>query len=415
MPATVVIGAQWGDEGKGKIVDLLAQKADVVVRFQGGANAGHTLVVNGKKVVLHLVPSGILRELTTCLIGPEVVLDHDVFLAEVNELEKSGVSCRGRLYVSSRTSLIMPYHKELDCIREIRAEKKIGTTGRGIGPAYEDLVGRRAMTVGDLYKSREQIDDQIRRVMFEKNALIQAHGGKVMDPKFVVSWFLKLGRLMAPFMMNDMTGFVNEKLDLENKVLFEGAQGVLLDYVNGTYPYVTSSHSLPAALCTSLGVAPQRITEIIGVAKCYTTRVGEGPFPTELHGQEAEELRQKGNEFGATTGRPRRCGWLDLPALRYACKISGVTKLILTKLDVFSYPGIVRVNNSYQLGNLKVKNFNIEDSAAYVANNELPFVGWPNCQARSATHYIEQVEELLGLPICAVSIGAEREAMRYFN
>lgn len=251
--------------------------------------------------------------------------------------------------------------------------------------------------------------------MFEKHALIGAHGGQVIDPKVVVDWFLNLGKMMAPFMMNDMTSFVNEMLDFEKRVLFEGAQGILLDYVNGTYPYVTSSHTLPVALCTSLGVAPQRITEIIGVAKCYTTRVGEGPFPTELQGEEAEQLRQRGNEFGATTGRPRRCGWLDLPALRYACKISGVTKVMLTKLDVLSYPGIVRVNNSYQLDSKKVTNFNIERIARYVANNELTFQGWPNCQARSATHYIERVEELLGLPITAVSIGAEREAMRYFH
>ena len=415
MPAIVVIGAQWGDEGKGKIVDLLSQNADLVVRFQGGANAGHTLVVDGKKVVLHLVPSGILQPLTTCLIGPEVVLDLEVFLAEVKELEDSGVSCRGRIYVSSRTSLIMPYHKELDRVREMSATKKIGTTGRGIGPAYEDLVGRRAITVGDLYKSREQIDDQIRLVMFEKNVLISCRGGKIVDPKVVVDWFQGFGSLMAPFMMNDMTDYINEKLDLEKRILFEGAQGILLDYVNGTYPYVTSSHTLPVALCTSLGVAPQRITEIIGVAKCYTTRVGEGPFPTELHGEEAEQLRQRGQEFGATTGRPRRCGWLDLPALRYACKISGVTKVIFTKLDVLSHLGIIRVNNSYQLMNRVVTKFNIEEAAYYAARNEVSFQGWPNCQSKSATHYIERVEELLGLPITAVSIGAEREAMSYFH
>jgi len=415
MPATVVIGAQWGDEGKGKIVDLLAQKADVVVRFQGGANAGHTLVVNGKKIVLHLVPSGILRPRTMCLIGPEVVVDPNALLEEIDELELNDITCRERLYVSSRASLIMPYHKELDRVREMVATKKIGTTGRGIGPAYEDLVGRRAITVGDLCGKRNQMKEKISDALFEKNMLIKAMGGITIDPNTLMKDFSAVADELAPFVMNDMTSRVNNGLDVDENILFEGAQGVLLDYVNGTYPYVTSSHTLPSALCASLGVAPQKIIEIIGVAKCYTTRVGAGPFPTELHGEEAEQLRQRGNEFGATTGRSRRCGCLDLPALRYACKISGVTKLMLTKLDVLSYPGIVRVNNSYQLGNKKIERFNIEDVACYVANNEVSFQSWPNCHAPSATHYIKRLEELIGLPIVAVSIGAEREAMRYFH
>ena len=236
---------------------------------------------------------------------------------------------------------------------------------------------------------KEKISD----ALFEKNMLIKAMGGITIDPNTLMKDFSAVADELAPFVMNDMTSRVNNGLDVDENILFEGAQGVLLDYVNGTYPYVTSSHTLPSALCASLGVAPQKIIEIIGVAKCYTTRVGAGPFPTELHGEEAEQLRQRGNEFGATT----------------------VTKLMLTKLDVLSCPGIVRVNNSYQLGNKKIERFNIEDVACYVANNEVSFQSWPNCHAPSATHYIKRLEELIGLPIVAVSIGAEREAMRYFH
>ncbi|MBI5077617.1 adenylosuccinate synthase [Candidatus Falkowbacteria bacterium] len=419
MPATAIIGVQWGDEGKGKIVDLLAQKADIVARFQGGANAGHTLVVDGKKIVLHLVPSGILHPQTICLIGPEVVVDPEILLAEIAELEANGIKCKDRLFVSNRTSLVLPYHKELDQRRENRASKKIGTTGRGIGPAYEDLVGRRAIRVASLFSPLTSLRDQI------DTAMRQADPAPFQSVLFAPSKIRELNELqnslpliadqLQPFVMRDMTSFVNEALDADKHVLFEGAQGALLDYVNGTYPYVTSSHTHPAAICTSFGVAPQRLTKIIGIAKAYTTRVGEGPFPTELHGKKAEQLRADGAEFGATTGRPRRCGWFDRPAVEYACKISGVTEIILTKLDVLARQPNVRVNSSYQLRDKRIGRFNIEDISEYFANNEINFPDWETNSSVNARYYIQTIEGLLDIPIIAASMGAEREAMMWLK
>jgi adenylosuccinate synthase len=420
MPATAVIGLQWGDEGKGKIVDLFAEKADIVCRFQGGANAGHTIVVNGNKIVLHLVPSGILWPHTTCLIGPEVVLDPETFLAEVAELEKNGIKCRGRLFISSRTSLVMLYHKDIDQLREKQASKKIGTTGRGIGPAYEDLVGRRAVRIADL-DNPETYERQVVASLGVKNFyghpeldLFFTHPYKAIDLLNLRNIF---NERLQPFAMNDMTSFVNEALEKNRRVLFEGAQGILLDYVNGTYPYVTSSHTHPAAICTSFGIAPKWLTEIIGVAKAYTTRVGEGPFPTELHGEEAECLRQAGNEYGATTGRPRRCGWLDLPAIRYACRISGATRIIFTKFDVLAHQSNVKVNNSYQLRGKTVRTLNIEDISNCVANNEIIFPDWkPSFLLNQVTtKFIYTIRQLLNTPIAAVSLGAEREKIMWLN
>lgn len=419
MPATAVIGLQWGDEGKGKIVDLLAQKADIVARFQGGANAGHTLVVDGKKIVLHLVPSGILHPHTVCLIGPEVALDPETFLTEVAELEANGIKCKGRLFVSSRASLIFRYHKDIDQLREKRNEKKIGTTGRGIGPAYEDLVGRRAIRISSLFGPPDALFHNLISALGEKVWTghphcrgFQSHPYSLHELSASISLIAKQ---LLPFIMNDMTTFVNEALDADKNVLFEGAQGILLDYVNGTYPYVTSSHTHPAAICTSFGIAPQKITKIIGIAKAYTTRVGEGPFPTEIFGEDSERLRADGAEFGATTGRPRRCGWFDRPAVQYACKISGATKIILTKLDVLVRQPKVRINNTYESRGKTVGNFNVEDIADYVANNEIDFPDWSGDSHANISYFVNTIQQLLCIPIIAASVGAEREAIMWFE
>lgn len=340
MPqAVVVIGVQWGDEGKGKIVDHYAAWADVVARFQGGNNAGHTLVVQGKQTILHLIPSGVLHSHARCYIGSGVVIDPEIFLEELETLQRAGVpELTKRVRLSDRAHLILEYHKALDAAREGHRGaqgSKIGTTKRGIGPAYEDRASRRGLRVADLFDSAH-FEEKLRANLEEKNALLKhLYQAQPVDVAETVRRAGRLAEKLRPF-VDDVAGSLHEDIKAGKKILYEGAQGVLLDIDYGTYPYVTSSHTLPSQCALGLGTRKPVDTLFMGVTKAYTTRVGEGPFPTELTGELGNRLRETGAEFGATTGRPRRCGWLDLVAVKYALRVSGINRLAITKADVLS-------------------------------------------------------------------------------
>jgi len=349
MAGVVIVGAQWGDEGKGKIVDLFAREAQLVVRFQGGNNAGHTLVVGGEKTVLHLVPSGVLHETATCLIGSGVVIDPGVLAEEISLLEGRGLlSDPDRLRISHGASLIMPYHKAIDLAREAsRGARKIGTTGRGIGPAYEDNASRRGIPARAL-RDVEDLRARVEAVLPEKNAVLAYYGQREMTVDEVVGAVMSYSGSLVRHVC-ETGAMVDEALAAGKRVLFEGAQGVLLDVLHGTVPFVTSSHTVAAAACTGAGVGPKRIDRVLGISKAYLTRVGSGPMPTGIGGDLEEEIRAAGNEYGATTGRPRRCGWLDLAGLRYAIRVGGITELAVTKLDVLSGQKTLRVCVAYKL------------------------------------------------------------------
>ena len=335
MPATIVIGAQWGDEGKGKVVDLLAERSDVVARFQGGNNAGHTIVTGDETYKLHLIPSGILYAGTTCVIGNGTVVDPGVLHEEIDGLEARGIDM-SLLRLSGNAHLIMPYHVRLDGASEMRLGRfSIGTTGRGIGPCYQDKAARLGVRVQDLMDEKI-LTRKIEIALELKNVLLtEVYGVEPMDTQQVAAEVLTHAERLRPFIA-DTSLLVNEAIDGGANVLLEGAQGVLLDIDHGTYPFVTSSNPIAGAACTGLGIGPTRIGRVLGVSKAYTTRVGEGPFPTEATDEAGRRMGERGNEFGTTTGRQRRCGWLDLVALRYAVRVSGITELALTKLDVLS-------------------------------------------------------------------------------
>jgi len=332
--SVVVLGTQWGDEGKGKIVDLLTDQADAVVRYQGGHNAGHTLVIDGKKTVLHLIPSGILRENVLCLIGNGVVLSPAALLEEMDKLEQSGVPVRQRLRISSACPLILPYHVALDQAREAaRGNAKIGTTGRGIGPAYEDKVARRSVRLGDLMRPA-RFAEKLREVMEYHNfVLTEYFKVPALDYDEVCAEALRMAEIIRP-LVADVTGLLHSYRESGKRIMFEGAQGSLLDIDHGTYPFVTSSNTTAGGTATGSGFGPLYLDYVLGITKAYTTRVGSGPFPTELFDAVGQHLSAKGNEFGATTGRPRRCGWFDAVALRQAVRINSVSGLCITKLDV---------------------------------------------------------------------------------
>ena len=326
----VVLGAQWGDEGKGKIVDLLTPHFSIVGRYQGGHNAGHTVYVNGVKFVLRLIPSGILHAGVTCVIGNGVVIDPQALFAEIDELTRNGIDVAGRILVSDKAHLILPYHRDLDLLSEARrGERKIGTTSRGIGPAYEDKIARRGIRVGDL-NDPAGLEQNVRDNVTARNRLVQ---DSTMDWKPVLAQLLSYAERIRP-MMRDVSVLLTQAMAAGQSILFEGAQGTLLDIDHGTYPYVTSSNASVGGVCTGLGIPPRAIGRVLGVVKAYTTRVGEGPLPTELTGEMGNRLRESGNEYGAVTGRPRRCGWYDAVAVRYGVRINGLDALALTKLDV---------------------------------------------------------------------------------
>src|SRR5258706_10481106 len=324
-----VLGAQWGDEGKGKIVDLLTPRFDIVARYQGGHNAGHTVYVDGAKFVLRLIPSGILHEGIMCVIGNGLVVDPNALFAELDELVAHGIDAERRLVVSDKAHLILPYHRDLDLLSEARrGERKIGTTSRGIGPAYEDKIARRGIRVGDL-NDPKGLEQNVRDNVTARNRLVQ---DSTMDWKPVLAQLLTYAERIRP-MMRDVSVLLTEAMAAGQSILFEGAQGTLLDIDHGTYPYVTSSNASVGGVCTRLGIPPRAIGRVLGVVKAYTTRVGEGPLPTELTGEMGRRLRDSGNEYGAVTGRPRRCGWYDAVAVRYGVRINGLGALPLTKLD----------------------------------------------------------------------------------
>ena len=420
MPAVVIAGAQWGDEGKGKIVDLLGRRAHFVVRFQGGNNAGHTLVVDGVKTVLHLVPSGVLQPSAACVIGPGVVVDPSVFAKELQLLSDRGLlDDTSRLKVSGNSALIMPYHCALDRAREGARAAKIGTTGRGIGPTYEDVASRRSIPMNAL-QDVEDLHARVEQVLPEKNAILAHYGAKTFTSSEVVDHVMTYASRIVPHIAE--TGqLIDQALIKGSKVLFEGAQGALLDVVHGTVPYVTSSHTVGAAACTGTGIGPNRISRVLGVAKAYVTRVGGGPMPTAIGGEKEEKLRQLGGEFGATTGRPRRCGWLDLPALRYAVRISGITELALTKLDVLSGLGDLKICTAYRLHGETLAHgiFPAADGLQQVEPVFETVPGWDQDIShirkeghlpKAAQEYITRIEEELGVRITILSVGADREA-----
>jgi adenylosuccinate synthase len=409
-----VLGAQWGDEGKGKIVDLLTPRFDIVARYQGGHNAGHTVYVNGVKFVLRLIPSGILHAGVTCVIGNGLVVDPQALFAEVDELGKAGIDIDGRLFVSDKAHLILPYHRDLDLLSEARrGERKIGTTSRGIGPAYEDKIARRGIRVGDLADPKV-LEQNVRDNVLARNRLVH---DSTMDWQSVLEQVIVTGRRLQP-MVRDVSLMLAEARRDGKSILFEGAQGTLLDIDHGTYPYVTSSNASIGGVCTGLGVGPKAIGGVMGVVKAYTTRVGEGPLPTELTGEMGNRLRDSGNEYGAVTGRPRRCGWYDAVAARYGARINGLDVLALTKLDVLDGLEYIDICTAYSSGSKTLTEFpsDITQLAACEPIYErmpgwtTPTKGIRDYEAlpENARRYIARLEEVSGVPAALVSTGSER-------
>ncbi len=419
MANVVVVGAQWGDEGKGKVVDIYTEFADEIVRYQGGNNAGHTLVVGNEKVVLHLIPSGVLHEGKRCIIGNGVVLDPEVFIMEVERLKKAGrLQDDQTLLLSESLHIIMPYHKRLDIAREAKSgDKKIGTTGRGIGPCYEDKIGRRGIRLMDLVDP-VVFSRKLRENLEEKNILLERLGEEPLIYNEIYRAYQDFAQTLQKYMA-DTALVLSKELKAGKKLLFEGAQGTLLDVDHGTYPFVTSSSTCAGGAATGSGVSPRDIHEIIGISKAYVTRVGSGPFPTELLDESGEKLRQVGAEFGATTGRPRRCGWFDAMVIRYAVRINGLTGIALTKLDVLSDFDTIKVCTGYRFEGKELETLpaRLETfEKCEPVYEELP--GWKSdiSTVRSfdelpekARNYVKRLEELSGCPIVLVSVGPRRD------
>jgi len=419
MPGYIIVGMQWGDEGKGKVVDYLTSEADMVVRHQGGNNAGHTVVVKGKQTVLHLIPSGILHEGTACLIGNGTVLDPEVLCAELDSLDAAQCHYHDRLFISSGAHMILPYHKVLDGAQEkFRGNRKIGTTGRGIGPAYADKADRAGIRFAD-FVSPSLFREKLGEILEYKNALLtKVFDEKPLNPDAICSQYSVYADRLRPFMA-DTVAMVHEALSADKRVVFEGAQGTMLDLDHGTFPFETSSTTLAGGVCAGAGVGPQTVRGVIGIVKAYSTRVGEGPFPTELLDETGETLRKQGHEVGATTGRPRRCGWLDCVQLRRAAKLNGATGIVLTKPDVLDVLDTIRICTAYELDGKRIVEFPTQvDEVARVkpVYEELP--GWKQdisgCRSwnelpENARRYFERIEKLIDVPIYIVSVGPGRE------
>ncbi len=418
MPAIVVVGAQWGDEGKGKATDLLGDLVDYVVRYQGGNNAGHTVVIGDETYALHMLPSGVLSPHVTPVIGNGVVIDPEVLLAEMEGLTKRRVSCE-RLLISANAHLIMPHHRALDKVTERYLGKaRIGTTGRGIGPAYADKAARTGIRVQDLFDPgilRQKLDLALR----EKNqVLAKVYNRRGIDAGTVTETYVAYGERLRPH-VTDTALILNQALDAGASVLLEGAQATLLDVDHGTYPFVTSSSPTAGGACAGSGIGPTRISTVIGIVKAYTTRVGSGPFPTELHGAPGEWLRTAGGEFGVTTGRPRRTGWFDAVIARYAARINGVTDFFLTKLDVLSGLERVPVCVAYDVEGARHDDIPMTQTEFHHAKPVFEHLdGWPENLSgarefadlpRNAQNYVRAVEEMIGAPVAAVGIGPRRD------
>lgn len=422
MAGVVVVGAQWGDEGKGKLVDVFAEKADMVVRFQGGANAGHTLVVNGQKTILHLVPSGILRPDTTCVVTSGVVIDVFGMLNEIRGLKASGLLQNPKqLMISDTATIILPYHKALDAAREaaLSADGKIGTTGKGIGPAYEDRAARRAILFGDLF-DRTTLKPKLELALREKNFMLQNYyKGETFNVDTLMNDLEAATEELAPYRAKDCSLFISKALKANKRVLFEGAQGTMLDILHGTYPFVTSSSTLSGSACIGSGIGPTHIQQVIGVFKAYTTRVGGGPFPTELKDDIGMKIQTDGKEFGSTTGRARRCGWIDLVALKYAIRVNGITNLAMMKLDVLTGHERIGVCTAYKINGEIVTDL---PTSPYELEKVEPVIEWiPGWTQdiskiktlsdlpRPTTSYIDYIGSQLGTPIDVISVGPGRE------
>jgi adenylosuccinate synthase len=419
MKSIVVVGAQWGDEGKGKVVDYLAASFDYIARCAGGHNAGHTVIFNGNRFVLQLIPCGILRPGKHAVIGSGVVVDPAALADELDTLAKAGIDVTGRLHLSNRAHLIFPYHRKMEKAAEVaRGAWKIGTTSRGIGPAYEDKMARHGIRVGDMLDPA-RFRERLARVISEKDAVCRATYGVPLDTAGLAEQYLALAERLRP-LVADASELINDALDDGHSVLFEGAQGTMLDIDFGTYPYVTSSNAISGGACTGLGVGPTRINAVAGVTKAYTTRVGSGPFPTEMPDLEATEVRDRGKEYGAVTGRPRRCGWLDLVVLRYAVRINGISSLIVTKLDVFDTQKEIQVCTGYRYKGSLLKEMPASaEEFAEVTPEYRILPGWQSGTfgmqtierlPRAALDYLKFISDFLGIEIGMISTGPDRDA-----
>ncbi len=416
MSVRVIVGAQWGDEGKGKIVDLLSEGVDVVARYQGGANAGHTVEIGTDKYVLHLIPSGIFHERVTCVIGNGVVIDPAALMEEINLLRDAGISLSGRLKISHNAHLIMPYHRLLDSLAE-QGSLTIGTTGRGIGPAYVDKAARSGIRIVDLL-DHDELARTLRRNIEEKNQILRkVYEHDELDINSIIEQYLTFDSLIDEF-ITDTTAYLNDAVREGRSLLCEGAQGALLDIDHGTYPFVTSSSPVSGGASIGLGIPPTAIDSVTGVMKAYATRVGLGPFPTELGNETGERLRTLGFEYGSTTGRPRRCGWLDAHAMRYSIMINGIDNCCMTKLDVLGGMDEISVCVGYEVAGKRLKLFPTDARTLQAVKPVYEtFKGWktdissalsPEELPREAAEYVEGVERLLGIPVSLVSVGPNR-------
>jgi len=420
MPVTVLVGMQWGDEGKGKIVDLISEDQDIIARYQGGANAGHTVVIDGKQYILHLIPSGILREGKKCIIGPGVVVDPAAFLAEIEELKNAGIDVNGRITISPKAHCILPVNKILDKANEDRkSQKKIGTTGKGIGPTYSDKALRLGIPFA-FFLDNTKLEAALAASLERKNSIIENfYSGEPLDIKSVIRDAKEVAKDVIPF-IEDTSQILADAISDGKRVLCEGAQGTMLDIDHGTYPYVTSSNTVSGGACTGLGIPPKKIDHVIGVIKAYTTRVGEGPFPTELEDETGNLLQGEGAEFGATTGRARRCGWFDAVVAKYAVRVNGIDEIVLTKLDVLDSFKTLKVCVAYDLDGKRIES--IPDNISVLERvkpiyEELD--GWDS-KTKGATSfeelpqkardYIAFLEKISGAPIKIISTGPGREA-----
>lgn len=417
MSAVVIVGAQWGDEGKGKIIDIYTERADLVVRFAGGPNAGHTLVVGEEKIVLRLVPSGILRPDARCVMAQGMVIDPAVVMSEIDALEARGHTTKGRLFMSDLAHLVLPYHRIVDGLRESSSTngQKIGTTKRGIGPCYEDKAARRGIRVGDL-EDLKVLEEKLAFNVSIWEPIVRSFGGEMPEVSAMMAELKELAPRILPFVM-DTAALIDTSIKQGARVLFEGAQGTLLDLDHGTYPFVTSSSAVAGGACVGSGVGPTRIKRTIGITKGYATRVGEGPFPTELHDELGERIRVAGGEFGSVTGRPRRTGFLDLPALRYAARVNGLDALAVTKLDVLTGIEKIKVCVAYETPNGRTTELPIRHiDKVRPVYQELP--GWKESLSaarsihalpRAARDYVDFIETAVGVKVFLVSVGPRRD------